>query len=766
MSSYDGDEMDLALESIANGRSIRRAAIEWGIPRRVLQDESQALGIGIGRKRSASPPRLSAGPRRDSNGLQPHQGEPQSFYGNPRRSSLSQQLYHSDTQSPYEPYETHSPYAGSHQPYSGPPNIHFAQHNPSAGRESPYEPYDPYTSSNQTSFSPRNPYPGRQSHHESPQNPYLGQQKPPGHPQSMPASPLNISAGSQKPPTGPRKTPSGSQKPPSGPSKPPVNKPNPPGTKLGKQKPPPGQPKGPGSQKPTPARPKALAGIQKPPSIPPKPPTGPQKPAAGPPKPPTGPQKPAVGGPKPPGAPSKLPPGQQHLPTGPPRLLVGPQKLSAAQEKRLANWIEIQGHLRIQPLAMDLREFAERTVRLEGGTETFGKNWPTSFLRRNPNARVYRSRYCAPLKFRPASVDNIRDWFRGLQIPEIESMDPANKWNMDEVSIIEDQGLNGLILGFTERINVQKKQSQSRAWVTMFEAVNATGRAISPMVIYKGEPAQQQWFHLDIRDATDWASGSSDDESPSTEEEVAVAWLREVFIPATTPANPHESRLLILEGRPCFETVDFMFLCYINRIYVTFLPHHSSHLLQPLDLNVFPSMKTAYRNEVGLLDSWDDATVEGKRDLFACYRRARQSAMTTDHIRTGFRNAGIWPLNITRSLDSPLMRVGLKWQVPSKTDSPPAWDRPLDSRVVPPRGHQEPQVQARDEALDLQQARALLQPRVEVPKPQVEPARPVKRKREAADVGLKQESDDDANGANATSDVDDCVIVSSRPVKK
>ncbi|KZL64633.1 transposase [Colletotrichum tofieldiae] len=128
-----------------------------------------------------------------------------------------------------------------------------------------------------------------------------------------------------------------------------------------------------------------------------------------------------------------------------------------------------------------------------------------------------------------------------LAIPAISAIQPANRYNTDETGILEGQGANGLVLGKAETKFVRKKQPGSRAWVSVIECISAEGRALHPLVIYKGKTVQQQWFPLDLvpydgREFTATDIGKTTDET-------AVEWLQKVFLPQTTP-QPGQARLL------------------------------------------------------------------------------------------------------------------------------------------------------------------------------------------------------------------------------
>jgi 4-hydroxybenzoate polyprenyltransferase len=105
---------------------------------------------------------------------------------------------------------------------------------------------------------------------------------------------------------------------------------------------------------------------------------------------------------------------------------------------------------------------------------------------------------------------------------------------------------------------------------------------------------------------------------------------KKVFLPQTITSEP---RLLILDGHGSHETTDFMYLCYQHNIHLLFLPPHTSHVLQPLDLSVFSSLKTHYRTAVSNLAVTTDSSLIRKQNFLACYSKARKEALSAKIIK-------------------------------------------------------------------------------------------------------------------------------------
>lgn len=249
---------------------------------------------------------------------------------------------------------------------------------------------------------------------------------------------------------------------------------------------------------------------------------------------------------------------------------ISQQRLSPVQEKHLTDWVLTQEALGLAPTHAQIKELAERVLALKGDHTPLGKNWIAAFFRRNPILRTKRQRRIDSQRINGASTEVIRSWFPKLRIPAIQAIKPENRYNMDEHGIMEGQGGNGLAVGSAAIRAIHQKQPGSRAWTSILECISATGRAIPPLVIYKGKTIQQQWFPSDLRQFKEWHFAAT--KKGWTEDSIAVEWLEKVFLPYTDTTEP---RLLILDGHGSHTTTDFMSLCHQNNVHLLFLPPHS-----------------------------------------------------------------------------------------------------------------------------------------------------------------------------------------------
>jgi hypothetical protein len=171
-----------------------------------------------------------------------------------------------------------------------------------------------------------------------------------------------------------------------------------------------------------------------------------------------------------------------------------------------------------------------------------------------------------------------------------------------------DIGDNGMVVGHSYRKFLQSKDGRSREWVSIIECISADGQFLPPLVIFAGKHVQQQWYpDAEKERYADWYFEAFPKDW--TNDDIAVQWLKRVFIPFTKPENPEEWRLLILDGHKSHTTPLFMAECLSHKIWVVFLPAHTSHVLQPCDLGFFSRMKPAYRRKLSIacaLNAYDN----------------------------------------------------------------------------------------------------------------------------------------------------------------
>jgi 4-hydroxybenzoate polyprenyltransferase len=327
-------------------------------------------------------------------------------------------------------------------------------------------------------------------------------------------------------------------------------------------------------------------------------------------------------------------------------------RLSPELETDLAQFVRLQAALG-SPLTHEMiRELAQRICVEAGDDRRIGKGWCAAFLRRNPVLKTQRSRRINSARVNNATKEVIRPWFNYLRLPQVRAIKPANRYNIDETGIIEGITDNGLVVEAAEKRSEQKKNPGSHAWTSILEGISALGKVLPPLIIFRGKNVQAQWFEEDLKAYGDWEFVTT--EKGWTNSAVCLEWLEKVFLPLTAPEDPSERRLLILDGHDSHTTVDFMWQCFKNKVHLLYLPPHTTHVLQPLDLAIFSVLKRAYRRllnmqvHLGLRES----TIVGKRMMLRCYYQARLETITEANCKAGWKASGLWPVNMSKPLMS------------------------------------------------------------------------------------------------------------------
>ena len=103
--------------------------------------------------------------------------------------------------------------------------------------------------------------------------------------------------------------------------------------------------------------------------------------------------------------------------------------------------------------------------------------------------------------------------------------------------------------------------------------------------------------------------------------------------------------LLVLDGHNSHVTLEVVRTAMEAGVDIIFLPSHTSHALEPLDVACFAPFKAAFRK---LRDAWTLVNKNkkvGKCDLCQWTCKALQVALAAKSIKAGFRKIGIWSVN-------------------------------------------------------------------------------------------------------------------------
>jgi hypothetical protein len=181
-------------------------------------------------------------------------------------------------------------------------------------------------------------------------------------------------------------------------------------------------------------------------------------------------------------------------------------------------------------------------------------------------------------------------------------VEPRFTYNMDEKGfIIGVEGRSKRIFSKSVWMKGGCKaaiQDRNREWITVLPTVCADSTTLPTGIIFqaKNSNIRDTWVN-DLRVDEDQLFVTS---SPSswTNDEIGLAWLRDIFDRYTKDKCRGSYRSLITDGHSSYITDTFIDYCVDNRILLAIYPLHSTHTLQPLDVVLFKPLATAYSAEL------------------------------------------------------------------------------------------------------------------------------------------------------------------------
>jgi hypothetical protein len=99
-------------------------------------------------------------------------------------------------------------------------------------------------------------------------------------------------------------------------------------------------------------------------------------------------------------------------------------------------------------------------------------------------------------------------------------------------------------------------------------------------------------------------------------------------------------QLLVIDSHESHDLLAFQHYCKENKIITICMPPYSLHLLQPLDVGCFATLKKAYERQAKDLMR-NRITPVTKLEFLPCFIRAYNAAITPRNIQGGFQGAGL-----------------------------------------------------------------------------------------------------------------------------
>ncbi|KAG9186011.1 hypothetical protein G6011_02567 [Alternaria panax] len=322
--------------------------------------------------------------------------------------------------------------------------------------------------------------------------------------------------------------------------------------------------------------------------------------------------------------------------------------LHPQHEAELVRYIETLTERRLPPTRTMIQQFASQ---LAG--KPVSESWVSRYLRRHPNHLISRSgKAMAKERTKADSGTKYNLYFKLLhEKMEEYNIQPIHIFNMDEKGFQLGRVGNTKRI-FSRRLYEQKGARQaledgSTEWITVIACICSDGKALSPTLIFQGANGAVQSSWVEAVQAGEHSVFTTSSPSGWSNNDIGLAWLKQVFDRETRRHASTGYRLLLLDGHGSHVTMDFIEYCDNNKILLFVLPPHATHTLQPLDVVMFKPLATAYSTQLmGYLQDSQGLLNLTKGDFFPLFWRSWSSVFKPPLIKRSFEATGIQPANL------------------------------------------------------------------------------------------------------------------------
>ncbi|XP_065650755.1 jerky protein homolog-like [Hydra vulgaris] len=219
-----------------------------------------------------------------------------------------------------------------------------------------------------------------------------------------------------------------------------------------------------------------------------------------------------------------------------------------------------------------------------------GPDWIKSFIVSNHlTARI--ADYIKPAR---AEIDrnSVCSYFDELSIT-LQDFPKTNIFNYDETNVSDNPSSKTVVCKRGLK-RIERKMQHSKGAISIMYCGSVAGQFLSPMVVYKAANCYIEWKNGD-------STGSIFDSSKSGwfDYRTFEHWFREIFISET--ASLTGTKVVIRDNLTSHFSSDIIKACLENNIRFTCLIPNAPHLLQPLDIAVFRSLKVEWKK---ILQTW------------------------------------------------------------------------------------------------------------------------------------------------------------------
>lgn len=273
---------------------------------------------------------------------------------------------------------------------------------------------------------------------------------------------------------------------------------------------------------------------------------------------------------------------------------------------------------------------------------TFSLQWWKNFKERHPDFNGKRSKKIDIIKQQMYSQKDIVETFftNYCQLSNIHSSFEARCiWNLDETGTKQFESHSYVMSG--TQPNIGSINCKNKLHTTILPCVNGIGKSSPLLFIFQGESyAAEDLKYFTHSEA--WGTSTS---SGFINEQIFLDWLKKFIKWLDTVRNRSETHLLILDNLRSHISYDILTTAKENNIELLALPSNCTHIIQPLDINLFRIFKSKLRDKLPERIMELKTNYLSNQELVKLISEVWLSAFNPDNIKRSFELIGICPYN-------------------------------------------------------------------------------------------------------------------------
>lgn len=272
-----------------------------------------------------------------------------------------------------------------------------------------------------------------------------------------------------------------------------------------------------------------------------------------------------------------------------------------------------------------------------------GKDWLNGFFGRHPQLTL-RSTLQLGKERAIISPEKINKWFADFtsyikyDVKDLDILkDPSRLYNADE-SGFSLCANTGKVIGYKGAPVVYNFGNSSKQQITVMACASASGHFCPPMIVYPG----QRFNYEPLEGFEDAHMGRS--ETGWMDTDLFCNWLSTCFIPALDTRSVKRPVVLFIDGHSTHLSLAASDICVEHGIELYCLLEHSSHVMQPLDLRLFATLKQNWKAAVRAYHVENIGEFLTKRTFARVFKGAWEKSTSIEVAIKGFMEAGLFPI--------------------------------------------------------------------------------------------------------------------------